>query len=41
MRRATLALRRSWVLPLVAGAAFLFAANETPDPKPARINKAI
>ena len=41
MRKATLILRRSWAVPLVAGAAFLFAADEAPDPKPARINKAI
>ena len=41
MRKATLALRRVWGLPLFAGAAFLFAADESVDLKPARINKAI
>ena len=41
MRSATLSLRGRWVLPLVAGAAFLFAADENPLPKPSRINKAI
>jgi len=41
MSRATLVLRGSWVLPLVAGTAFLFAANDPPDPQPSRINKAI
>ena len=41
MRKATLILRRSWAVTLVAAAAFLLAAEEAPDPKPARINKAI
>ena len=41
MSRSTLVLRGGWVLPLVAGTAFLFAANDPPDPQPTRINKAI
>ena len=41
MRKATLIWRRGWAVPLVAAGAFLFAADEAPDPPPARINKAI
>ena len=41
MKTATLAFRRGCVLPVVAGAAILSAANEPPDPNRSRINKAI
>ena len=41
MRKPTLVLRGGWVLPIVSGAAFLFAADQNPLPKPTRINKAI
>ena len=40
-RTATWVFTRGWMLPVAAGAAFLFAANNPSDPRPTRINKAI